>query len=103
MSELDAIPADVEVVMSESMQRAFRVEGCDPACHCCEESISVGSTFKLAYIKSIPLVGKEEADDEMLCEKCTPEMLINARQKERDDWHESLSRKGFTRKHKETP
>ena len=71
MSEIDDIPADEEVILTATMDRAFKVLGCDPTCHCCEEEINIGDVFKLACVDN---------EDEMLCAKCTPEQLI-AKQK----------------------
>ena len=47
---LDDIPADVEMVLAEGMQRLFRAAGCDPACHVCGEHIQLGEGFGLFTI-----------------------------------------------------
>lgn len=99
--KIDDIPADETVVMTSALIRLFKIEGCDPACHCCEHVIESGEEFTLAQIKTVEWYrGQEETDDEMLCESCTPEMLMESR---KEDWkkrNEYLNRKGFTRKHR---
>lgn len=72
--------------MTEFWHRAFVSAGCDPACHCCWDKISIGSKFKLSTIKKMPIIpnghfwkeGLDNYDDKvenkevMLCHKCTP-------------------------------
>ena len=70
MTEIDQIPADQTVVMTATLERAFKAAGCDPTCHCCQAEITIGEAFKLAMI---------DATDEMLCDNCTPHKLKHHR------------------------
>lgn len=88
MSEIDKIVADERVMMTETLIRAFRAEGCNPGCHCCSEYILKGSYFKLAQVAG---------NDEMLCDDCTPKKLLKKRKKERAE--REFQARGFTRKH----
>ncbi len=72
MSEIDDIPADEEVVLTATLDRMFKAAGCDPTCHCCENALDIGDTFKLACV---------DVDDQMLCANCTTEDL-------REKWKE---------------
>ena len=99
---LDSIVADEEVLMTDALVRAFEIEGCEPACHCCGEDIVSGDMFKLQMIKTMKekTLPKKSANDEMLCKDCTADMLILNRKKKRKDylkWKEVNP--GYTRKH----
>ena len=73
MTDLDKIPADITMPMTEPLQRAFRAEACDPACHVCEKLIPVGDDFELVSINHPFLyTGGTQRDywtDEMTCGK----------------------------------
>lgn len=97
--EIEQIPSDEIILMSESLHRLFCAGGCKPMCHCCIEWISIGNTFKLATLRTIKkkypqrhafdsyhvldaIEGKEVKDPDvvfdetkevMLCDKCTVE------------------------------
>ena len=58
MSDLDNIPADKNIVLTKDMHRAFNAAGCNPACHCCDSSISIAEFIKLATV---------DDQEEMLC------------------------------------
>jgi len=102
MNELDKIAADELVIMTKTLRRLFLIEKCDPACHCCYTKIDNFQHFRLAEVNG---------NDEMLCEKCTPENLIEMRRmeeiKKKRDRREYVKQKiaagghGFTRIHKQ--
>ena len=73
MTDLGKIPADVSMPMTEPLQRAFRAEACDPACHVCAKLIPVGDDFELVSINNPRLYrGGTQQDywtDEMTCGK----------------------------------
>lgn len=100
MSEIDDIPPDEMIELTESMKRAFLALDCDPECHCCGKPIEIGQKFKLAYIER-PKGGWTDPDstDEMLCYHCTPEKLL-AQEKEQREERERRSRGGYTRAHR---
>ena len=102
MTILDDIIADVEIEMTEDLIRAFRIEGCDPACHCCEKTLEAGKMFKLAVVETADWwANNTVANDEMLCCDCTAEMLIQRKIELAKTHHKDLdrSRNGYTRKH----
>ena len=45
---VEEMPADELVVMTQHWHKAFNVHGCNPMCHCCGKFIGVGEKFKLA-------------------------------------------------------
>lgn len=100
---IDEIIPDEELTMTQTLKRAFLLEGCNPACHCCEKEIVIGEVFKLAFIehKNIEYVySPDVSEDEMLCSVCTPEMLkkkMKVRHKEKLAY---INRRGFSRIHK---
>ncbi len=66
---IDKIPADENTVMTPLLRRAFLMEECDPACHCCDKDIADGDNFKLA---SVPAEDEWNGTfDIMLCTDCT--------------------------------
>lgn len=91
---IEQIPSDELVLMTEVWHRSFNALGCDPACHCCDRPIPVGDMFKLATVEegspqhtSHPAHLQEAIDkyDEtstsrevMLCEVCTPKKYKNS-------------------------
>jgi len=106
MKEIDEIKSDEKVVMTAILIRAFKMAGCDPACHCCDKELKAGDIFTLAEVKSISNVrnvrSEPETNDEMLCSNCNPAKLIRKRQRlqnERITYH-ARQGGGFTRPHK---
>ncbi len=82
---IDDIPADKTLTMTPILIRAFRAAGCNPFCHCCREGIAAGQDFKLATIMAKR--GHDmESTDQMLCEKCTPQMMVESINKSRKHW-----------------
>ncbi len=80
------------LVMTTEMHRVFKAAGCDPTCHCCENKIPVGETYKLGSV-SVELAVRgnrvsafesrkpfktEVAHEVMLCGniECTPEKMV---------------------------
>lgn len=100
---VDEIPSDEPVVMTEGLHRVFNSSGCNPACHNCWELINVGCKFKLSTIKVLSRgvwgLGLENAikvlngllkmfswggenvilqtKEVMLCDKCTADMYLS--------------------------
>lgn len=88
--KIEEIPSDELVEMTEPFHRAFKTEGCDPACHCCWKPIAVGVKFKLATIERPKDISTNYPDrfqdvidnysensvtrEVMLCSNCTPAM-----------------------------
>ena len=52
--EIENIPSDKLIEMTELFHRSFNAVGCDPMCHCCEKMIPVGNYFKLSTIFEAP-------------------------------------------------
>lgn len=50
---VEEIPSDELVGMTELFHRAFNAAGCNPACHCCYNKIPVGDNFKLATVRIV--------------------------------------------------
>lgn len=102
--QLDSLPSDVEITMTTDLIRAFKIEGCDPACHCCYRKIIAGEKFKLSMIDALGGYNLEDTklNDEMLCCDCTPDMLIAHKEHLVEENLKALhrSRCGYTRKHK---
>ncbi len=96
---VEQIPSDKIVVMTDFLHRAFNAGGCNPMCHSCFSRIKVGEKFHLAnvdkyhavdaggsntsekrnYAEAAKAIKGEEFDKEnvtvkssevMLCEKC---------------------------------
>lgn len=88
--EIEEIPANEIVVMTEFWHRAFNAVGCNPKCHSCYKLLPSGTKFKLSTVKKLPYKwsntyrtldasveildekGKEETKEVMLCEDCSP-------------------------------
>lgn len=102
MDILDGIIADDVLVMTPEFVRAFRLAGCDPACHCCGKPIKVGRKFKLAAVV-LPTYydPKPDVTDQMLCGRCSVNMLKAAHAKKDKEYIDSLRRGGYTRKHRD--
>jgi len=49
---VEEIPSNELVVMTNFWHRAFNAAGCDPMCHNCKSMIQVGNRFKLATIET---------------------------------------------------
>lgn len=91
---IEEIPSDELIEMSEIWHRAFNAAGCNPGCHCCNKFINVNDKFKLSTIpirepihtnyldqldKGIESYKNgtiSESKEVMLCDKCTVEMFI---------------------------
>lgn len=116
MTDIDDIPADTSIDLTEDLVRAFKSVGCDPRCHNCGEELVIGEPFKLAYVKVLQYYtgwtlehAEDQADevDEMLCDSCSPEDLYKSRlisfESDRIDAENRMNRRGryrgYTRKH----
>lgn len=86
--KIDDIPADVTILMTADLIRAFKSEGCEPTCHNCGKDLIVGILFKLAEFKKLECytgwtlktaLEQAESEDEMLCNNCTADDLRNSR------------------------
>ena len=101
MTDLDAIPADVTMPMTEPLQRAFRMAECDPACHVCGDQIDIGDDFILATIRHVhPRWDDEEFTDEMVCGKHTRKDLEVLSKEQTDEEQRIVDlppHKGFSR------
>ena len=96
---IEQIPSDEIVVMTDFLHRAFNAGGCNPMCHSCFQRIKVGENFHLAtvdkyfakdkggsntsekknYSEVVKAINGDEFDKEnvtvkssevMLCDKC---------------------------------
>ena len=75
-NDIDDIPADTTIEMTEALARLFRLEGCDPQCHICLVDLyEAGKKFQLM---------EYDGTDEMVCDKHTREDLERLHQKEKD-------------------
>lgn len=76
--------------MTEELRRIFVAGGCNPTCHCCNNSISVGQNFKLANVsealikKAENLEGRkvfasDKPHDVMMCfrTECSPKKMVD--------------------------
>ena len=61
MTTLNDVPADTQMVMTEDLERLFRVAKCNPPCHACLKTIPIGGPFQLVSL---------DGTDEMTCGKC---------------------------------
>jgi hypothetical protein len=52
MDDIESIKSNEIVVMNKTLQRLFRIAGCDPACHCCSRKLNIGANFKLAEVEN---------------------------------------------------
>ncbi len=90
MTTLDDVKPDTIMVMTSDLDRLFKLEGCNPACHACHSAIALGEKFRLA---STP-----DGRDVMLCDQCTMMDLVVAEVEETDrkrvwkDEHPGFSR-----------
>lgn len=111
MPEIADIPADETVTMTFALMRAFRIEGCNPACHCCGKKIEAGAEFKLAFVKTIGVWYQgytlkrgykgQVPEDEMLCDTCTVDDLITYKEKcfLQSEYEYEHRYRGYTRSH----
>jgi hypothetical protein len=67
---IEQIPSDELVTMTDFWHRAFNTKGCDPGCHCCGKALAIGSTFKLATVDRL---AEGQTREVMLCDTCTVE------------------------------
>jgi hypothetical protein len=82
--DVNGIPTDTIITMTNEMHRSFIAGDCNPTCHCCNKGICVGDKYKLAHVSSeiaskVYGVFKTTSDHEvMLCNKptCTPDQMI---------------------------
>jgi len=96
VNEIDKIVADEEIEMTPLLRRAFLLTACDPACHCCGNDIGDGAVFKLAAV--IGQWNKDDYYDEMLCENCTVQDLLDERDRKEKERIARLGG-GFSRPH----
>lgn len=82
---IDDIPADETLTMTPILIRAFRAVGCIPSCHCCLKDIAAGQDFKLATVRAKHKYDMENTD-QMLCGKCTPQMMVKSINTSRKYW-----------------
>lgn len=77
---VEEIPANEVVIMTDFWHRSFNAAGCNPACHCCDRLITVDDKFKLGItstFRNYPSIKTGEYErydnniDVMLCDKCT--------------------------------
>lgn len=78
---IEEIPSDQMVIMNEYWHRAFNAAGCDPACHSCHRSISIGIGFHLATVerywtKDHQVRNEDGTTEVMLCAMCTADGFI---------------------------
>ncbi len=104
---LDDIPADMVTVMTDVIDRAFKLAGCDPTCHCCHVVIAIGDTFILArYNKQrfTTTLAERKEQDIMLCSKCDVDDMATMERKalrRHNKWLRENPRAGYTRIHRE--
>ena len=97
------IPADDLLTLTAPMARAFRTEGCEPACHCCGKDIEIGRKFKLAFIPTPSTYCPQfvpQGEDVMLCYHCTPAKLVEVRERQRKARERQRAGHGFIREHR---
>lgn len=110
------IPADTTIEMTDDLIRAFKLLGCDPTCHNCGMKLTAGVPFKLAYVKD-PLCWADcsleyclesaNEEDEMLCDNCTADDLLESRKVQWKEWEKEYEDRrlhrgrfrGYTRHH----
>ena len=92
--QLEKIPADKIVVMTDIFYKAFQASGCSPICHCCVKDLKPTIKFKLATVETIDTLGTNsvnsgvssyagdvESREVMLCDECTVEDMNNMTEK----------------------
>ncbi len=104
---LNDIPPDVTLVLTDEMNRLFRIAKCDPTCHCCRDAIAVGDYFKLqthAVQKFGTRMNVNRIErDIMLCSDCDTTKLAAKEKKdhrERKKWMRAHPRAGYSRPHR---
>ncbi len=105
MQALDDIPADETLTLTKHIDRLFRAAGCEPTCHCCQEKIEVGETFKLATVPPYKAVWNptDETEDVMLCHQHSAADLLKEykRKKRRVEKHRrDYPNAGYSRPHR---
>ncbi len=103
---LEDIPANQTTVLTDVMDRLFRMAGCDPTCHCCHVPLNIGDSFELAVYDKQKLTNTNETrhtEDIMLCDECDAEdmakMEARVLRKHRK-WLRDNPRAGYTRPHR---
>jgi hypothetical protein len=84
--------ADTLSIMTKELHHLFLVNGCNPTCHCCNNSIRIDAMFKLASVSEYiilkasalegnPVFKSSTPHDVMLCDnvKCTPYYMVKNR------------------------
>ncbi len=74
MITINDVKPDTIMELTTNLDRLFKVEGCNPACHACKTYLVVGDEFRLA---STP-----DGRDVMLCSDCTMTELIEVEKEE---------------------
>ena len=95
---LDNIKPNTIYTMTDDLHRLFNASGCDPACHCCNCELPVGSQFKLGTVTELHLARAKQREarlgstfkiskvfksdkphEVMLCSNsfCGPDKMIN--------------------------
>lgn len=78
--EIEDIPADQTLVMTENWIRAFKSHGCAPMCHCCMKRLAADDKFKLATVETydrdtsnsgINVWATTDTREVMLCDSCS--------------------------------
>lgn len=97
---IEEIPSDEIMAMTEKWHRAFKAAGCAPMCHCCVKELLPESKFKLATVDThsnksansgISTWGTTETREVMLCDMCTVEILNNRTKMEREKYEEYMA------------
>lgn len=92
--EIENLPSDKNVIMDITMHSLFCLSGCEPACHCCNKLLPVGSLYKLSSVKDSDIerernvvnasvhykkvFASDKPHSVMLCDSlgCTPNNMI---------------------------
>lgn len=105
---LDDIPPDETLIMTAQMYRLFKLAGCEPNCHCCNDPINIGELFKLATCEVLRFTGastprKKELKDIMLCGNCDRDDLKRMQRNKMSrvaKWRRDNPRAGYSRPHR---
>ncbi len=49
--EVEEIPSNQLIEMTEIVHSSFKKHGCDPMCHCCNKVLIIGGLFKLSTVR----------------------------------------------------
>ena len=69
---LDDVPADAVMILTQELDRLFKFANCNPRCHACQKQIDIGQQFQLVSFRGM---------DRMTCGTCDRSGLERARQK----------------------